>query len=129
MGNKNKADQVHVLSSLLQVINQYPGGAKALFAQFQQGGLGAVLSSWLNPSAQRMAVQPDQLKSALGDSVVNEVAEQSGVDQQSVLQHLSTLLPMVVGSLAEKGVVSENNIPEKLDSSAVISAVLGMLKK
>ncbi|MEZ2722217.1 YidB family protein [Paenalcaligenes hominis] len=128
-GDQKKQDQASLLTALLQVTNQHPGGLPALFEQFKQGGLETVLKSWMNQQAEPMAVQPKQLEHAMGASLINDLAVKSGLNQQLVVQYLVQLLPLLINTLAKKGIISETNIPEKLDTNSLITTVLGLLTK
>lgn len=124
-----KQEQANLLTALVQVTNQYPGGLPALFDQFKQGGLETVLKSWLGATAEPMPVQPQQLEQAMGASLITDLASKTGLNQAVVVQYLVQLLPVLINTLAKKGVLSENNIPEKLDPSALMSTVLSLLSK
>lgn len=128
-GDQKKQDQASLLNALLQVVNQYPGGMPALFEQFKKGGLETILKSWMGASANPLPVQPQQLEQALGDTVLTELASKSGLSQTVALQYLTQLLPLLISTLANKGVISENNIPEKLDASSLMTTVLSLLSK
>ncbi len=127
--DQKKQDQAKLLNTLLQTANQYPGGLPGLFEQFKQGGMGTVLSSWLSASSEPMAVEPQQLEQALGANLMNDLSTKTGLSQNIVLQYLVQLLPLLINTLAKKGIVSENHIPEKLDPSSLITTVLGLLTK
>lgn len=128
-GDQKKQDQASLLTALLQVTNHYPGGLPALFEQFKQGGLETVLKSWMSKNAEPMAVQPQQLEHAMGASLINDLAVKSGLNQQLVVQYMVQLLPLLINTLAKKGIISETNIPEKLDTNSLITTVLGLLTK
>lgn len=128
-GDQKRQDQASVLNALLQVVNQYPGGMPALFEQFKQGGLETIVKSWLGANATPMSVQPQQLEQALGDSVLTDLASKSGLSQTVALQYLAQLLPLLISTLAQKGVISESNIPEKLDASSLMTTILSLLSK
>lgn len=128
-GDQKRQDQASVLSALLQVVNQYPGGMPALFEKFKQGGLETILTSWLGASTTPLPVQPQQLEQALGASVLTDLAAKSGLNQTVALQYLAQLLPLLISTLAQKGVISETNMPEKLDASSLIGTVLSLLSK
>lgn len=128
-GDQKKQEQASLLNALLQVTNQYPGGVPALFDQFKQGGLDTVLKSWMGTTSEPMPVQPQQLEQAMGPSLITELATKTGLNQGVVVQYLVQLLPVLINTLAKKGVISENHIPEKLDPSTLMTTVLGLLSK
>lgn len=123
--SKDQKEQASLLPALIQVINQYPGGINGLVQSFQQGGLGAIVSSWMN-QGQNLPVNSEQLEQSLDASVVNDLAQQSGLTQSSVLGHLTTLLPVLVDKVFSG---SGQTAPAQLDASTLITSVLGMLTK
>lgn len=128
-GDQKKQDQASVLSALVQVTNQYPGGLPALFEQFKQGGLETVLKSWMSQHTESIPVQPQQLEHAMGSSLINDLAVKSGLNQQVVVQYLVQLLPLLINTLAKKGIISETTIPEKLDAESIMTAALSLLNR
>ena len=92
---KDQKEQASLLPALLQALNQYPGGINGLVDAFKQGGLGAVVASWMG-QGQNLPVEPSQLEQVLGTGMLSDLAEKSGLTQSSVLNHLTNLLPVVV---------------------------------
>ncbi len=123
--SKDQKEQASLLPALIQVINQYPGGISGLVQRFQQGGLGAIVSSWMS-QGQNLPVNSEQLEQNLDASVVNDLAQKSGLNQASVLGHLTTLLPVLVDKVFSS---SDQTPPAQLDASTLITSVLGMLTK
>lgn len=128
-GDQKRQDQASLLNALLETANQHPGGLPALFEQLKQGGLGTVVASWLNANTEPQAVQPQQLEHALGASMINDLSTKTGLNQNVVLQYLVKLLPLLITTLAQKGIIAENKIPQKLDSNALMTTVLSLLSK
>lgn len=130
---KDQKEQASLLPALIQVVNQYPGGITGLMQAFQQGGLGAIVSSWMG-QGQNLPVEPNQLQQVLGSSMVNELVQKSGLDQSAVLGHLSTLLPVIVDKVfsspadADPATASAQ-APTQLDVTSLMTSVLGMLSK
>ncbi|MEI7803738.1 MAG: YidB family protein [Hyphomicrobiales bacterium] len=90
--------------------NAAPGGADTgllaglggLLSQFQQGGLGDVIGSWIG-GGQNQPVSASQLASALGPSVIKALAEKTGLPEDQLTAELSKLLPSVVDKLTPNG--------------------------
>lgn len=122
MGGEQK-EQINVLTALGQVMNQYPGGPKALLGRFQEGGLGEVVSSWMKQDTPPLAVNENQLESVLGTSFITDLMNKSGLNQQVVLSQLVKLLPIVVGAVFSKGADG----PAQLDSGTLMKAVMAQL--
>ncbi len=123
---KDQKEQASLLPALLQALNQYPGGINGLVEAFKQGGLGAVVASWMG-QGQNLPVEPSQLEQVLGTGMLSDLAEKSGLNQSSVLNHLTSLLPVVVDKVFSG--TGNGTAPAQLDTNAILSSVLGMLAK
>lgn len=123
---KDQKEQASLLPALLQALNQYPGGINGLVEAFKQGGLGAVVASWMG-QGQNLPVEPSQLEQVLGTGMLSDLAEKSGLTQSSVLNHLTNLLPVVVDKVFSG--TGNGTAPAQLDTNAILSSVLGMLAK
>jgi len=78
------------------------GNLQGLVNQLQQGGLGPQVQSWLG-SGTNMAVTPDQLRSALGNDQVKELAAHFGVPIDQALNLLAQHLPAAVDQTSPNG--------------------------
>lgn len=123
---KDQKEQASLLPALLQALNQYPDGINGLVDAFKQGGLGAVVASWMG-QGQNLPVEPSQLEQVLGTGMLSDLAEKSGLNQSSVLNHLTSLLPVVVDKVFSG--TGNGTAPAQLDTNAILSSVLGMLAK
>lgn len=123
---KDQKEQASLLPALLQALNQYPGGINGLVDAFKQGGLGAVVASWMG-QGQNLPVEPSQLEQVLGTGMLSDLAEKSGLNQSSVLNHLTNLLPVVVDKVFSG--TGNGAAPAQLDTNTILSSVLGMLAK
>ena len=87
------------------------GGLGDLVAGFQRAGLGHIADSWIGTGANH-PVSPDQLRNVLGEDRVRDMADQTGMDQSSLLSQLAQHLPKAVdgmtpnGRLPDEGTVS-----------------------
>lgn len=97
------------------------GGLGGLVAKFQQGGLGDVVASWIS-TGQNLPVSADQLRGALGDDVLGQLARQTGGSQGDILGSLTQLLPQVVDQLTPQGQVPQGGLGN-------VSDLLGMLTR
>lgn len=122
--NPQAGAQASLLPALIEQVQNYPGGLPGLIEKFQQGGLGQVVASWTG-SGQNEPVSPDQLQSVLGDGVVNNLAQKSGLDIGSVLSTLSVMLPSLVDQATPNGAVDA----EKGIDSSLLGSLSGMLGK
>lgn len=110
-----------LLPIVLKQLANYPGGIQGLIANFQQGGLGEIVQSWIGSGA-NLPVTADQLGSVLAPSTVDNIAAESGQSKPAVLEALTGLLPKIVDQATEGG-----NVPASGSFDA--SALLGMLSK
>ena len=87
------------------------GGLGDLVASFQRAGLGHIADSWVGTGPNH-PVSPDQLRNVLGQDRVQDMANQAGMDQSSLLSQLAQHLPKAVdgmtpnGRLPDEGTVS-----------------------
>src|SRR5258707_13617934 len=86
------------VSSILQMLNNHPGGLSGLVSQFQQGGLGEVMSSWVS-NGQNMPVSADQLSGIFSSGQLSNFASQLGTDASGNMSHLTQLLPGIIDPL------------------------------
>jgi uncharacterized protein YidB (DUF937 family) len=78
------------------------GDLQGLVNQLQQGGLGAQVQSWLGNGA-NMPVSADQLRAALGNEHVQQLAQHFGVSPDAALKLLSEHLPGVIDQASPNG--------------------------
>lgn len=86
------------------------GGLGALIEQFQRNGHGRNMQSWVSTGPNE-TLPPQQLAEALGPDVVDDLARESGMDRDQMLQELSETLPEAVDQLTPEGVAPP---PEQL---------------
>jgi uncharacterized protein YidB (DUF937 family) len=79
-----------------------PGGLDVLIDQFKKSGLGDVINSWIG-TGQNQAISPTQLRQAIGQETVNDLARQTGAPQDDLLSQLSKYLPGVIDKLTPNG--------------------------
>jgi uncharacterized protein YidB (DUF937 family) len=78
------------------------GGLAGLAEQFQRGGLGDVMNSWIGTGANQ-SISPDQLGGVLGSDLLGEMMQRTGMGQGDLLGQLSQLLPQAVDRLTPQG--------------------------
>jgi len=106
-------------SALGGMLGQLLGGTNlgnlgGLLQQLQQGGLGAQVSSWLSNGA-NLPVSPDQLRNALGNEQLQQLARQAGLPVDQLLQMLSQHLPQTVDKMSPNGTLQQ---PEAQEADA-----------
>ncbi len=119
-GGGSQADLLRVVAGLLG--NEGPaGGLGGLIARFQQGGLGDVIGSWVG-TGQNLPVSPDQLGGALGDDLISQLTQHTGMNSGDLLGQLSQMLPQVIDHLTPNGQLPQGG---GLDVGAVLGQLLG----
>lgn len=98
---------MHVLMSLLSGqggtgAQAGGGGLGGLAAQFQQAGLGDVLSSWIG-TGQNHAVSGDQLTQVFGQDQLSQLGAKLGMDGSGLAGELSKILPGLVDQMTPQG--------------------------
>jgi uncharacterized protein YidB (DUF937 family) len=78
------------------------GGLGGLLNQFQQGGLGEVMKSWIG-TGPNQPISPNQLGSVLGPKIIQVLAQKTGMSEQELTAQLSQILPGVVDKLTPNG--------------------------
>ena len=78
------------------------GDLGGLVNQLQQGGLGPQVQSWLGNGA-NMSVTPDQLRAALGNDQVRQLAAHFGLPIDQALNLLAEHLPTAVDEASPNG--------------------------
>ena len=78
------------------------GDLGGIVNQLQQGGLATQVQSWLGNGA-NMPVSVDQLRAALGNEHVREIAQHLGVPVDQALNLLSQHLPDMVDKASPNG--------------------------
>ncbi len=97
-----QAALVQALMALLSQGGGASGGLGALVQQFQRGGLGDVVASWVS-TGQNLPISAEQLQQVLGSDLVGQIAGRFGLDPQQAGQHLAQVLPQVVDQLTPNG--------------------------
>ncbi len=119
-GNSNP-----LVSTVMQMINNQPGGLSGLVQQFHDKGLGSLVTSWVG-TGQNLPISADQLQHVLGSEQVKELAAKAGISPETASSHLSQLLPMLIDHLTPGGQVptgSASTVP-----SSMLEAGLDLLK-
>jgi uncharacterized protein YidB (DUF937 family) len=79
---------------VMAVIQSCPGGLDGMLSKLHAGGLTNVVSSWLGPG-QNAPINADQLRSALGNLHVEQLASQLGLPADQALSVLAQHLPNI----------------------------------
>ena len=101
-------------STLLQMIQNQPGGLQGLVQSFHDKGLGGLVSSWVG-SGQNMPITADQIHQVLGSDQVKALAAKAGISPDQAGSAIAQLLPGIVDKLTPNGEIpAHNNVMEML---------------
>ena len=78
------------------------GGLSDLIGRLTAGGIGSHVNSWVGPG-ENQPVQPGQLGGALGQDVLNQLSQRTGMSQQELLNQLAVVLPQLINNLTPRG--------------------------
>jgi uncharacterized protein YidB (DUF937 family) len=78
------------------------GGLSDLVKQFQQGGQGNAVNSWVGHGPNQQ-ISPNDLARALGADQINALVSQTGMSRDDLLAGLSQQLPEAVDELTPDG--------------------------
>ena len=84
------------------------GDLSGIVTQLQRGGLGDQVASWLGSGA-NLPVSASQLRGALGNQQVRELAGHLGLPADEALNILSAHLPNLVDQASPNGTLSSAN--------------------
>ena len=78
------------------------GGLTDLIGRLSAGGVAPQVNSWVGHGPNE-PVPPGQLGSALGQNVLAELSQRTGMSQQELLSQLSTVLPQIINHMTPNG--------------------------
>ena len=109
LGQIDSQDLSGVLSKMLGQTNL--GSLGGLLSQLQEAGLDKQVGSWLG-NGKNLPISPDQLRSALGNEQLQQMARAAGLPTDDLLKVLSQHLPQAVDNASPNGALEE---PEDKD--------------
>jgi uncharacterized protein YidB (DUF937 family) len=84
------------------------GGLAGIVSQLEQGGLASQVQSWLGPGT-NLPITADQLRSALSDQHVQQIARQLGLPVDAAMQILAQHLPAAVDRASPTGTIQSQS--------------------
>jgi uncharacterized protein YidB (DUF937 family) len=87
-----------LLSEVTKLVQNMPDGVSGLLKQFQDRGLGQIVSSWTGKGP-KLSISPQQVVQGLGSEKINALAKASELDPKAVSENLAGMLPKVVEQL------------------------------
>jgi|SRR5262252_92399 len=95
-------------TSILQMIQNQPGGLQGLVQSFHDQGLAGIVSSWVG-TGQNLPISADQIHQVLGSDTVKQLAAAVGVSPELAGPSIAQLLPTIVDRLTPNGQVGDHN--------------------
>lgn len=105
---QDSVSQGPLLDGLLGLIERN-GGVPALLQKLQESGLTDQVASWIG-TGENQPVSGDQMKQALGDAQIEQLAAQAGIEPVHASTGLAQLLPQIIDQLTPNGSVPQNEL-------------------
>jgi uncharacterized protein YidB (DUF937 family) len=106
-GNVNPQQQSHLPDIFGQILKGTDlGSIGGLLKQLQEGGLERQIGSWLG-NGQNLPVTPSQIREALGNEQIKELATKMGIPVEDVLKLLTQFFPEAVNQASPDGELKE----------------------
>lgn len=96
--------QAHELPGLLTQALGSVGGLQGIVDKLNSSGLGPQVSSWLG-AGPNTPVSTDEIRNALGNQKLQEIAASLGINADKVAGYLSSHLPAAVDQASPTGVI------------------------
>jgi uncharacterized protein YidB (DUF937 family) len=97
------------------------GGITGLLDKFDAAGLGDKARSWVGDSGQKQPVSGDEVRQALGDQQVNQIAQKAHMQPEEASDKLASILPDTVSKLTPGG-----KIPDANELQGMLKKIPGM---
>jgi uncharacterized protein YidB (DUF937 family) len=101
-GSNGDTQQRSLIVETVSLLTNRAGGINALVRDFEQNGLGHVISSWIG-NGNNAGISADQLSKVLGSQRIAELAKRAGVAPEKVCDCLSASLPNLVDAMTPDG--------------------------
>jgi uncharacterized protein YidB (DUF937 family) len=98
LAEKVTGENPKLLQEVIKLVQNMPGGVSGLLKQFQDKGLGQLVTS-LTGKGPKQEIAPAQILQGFGTEKINALAAATGLDAKVVPEKLATLLPKVVEQL------------------------------
>ena len=98
LAEKFTGENPKLFSEVIKFVESFPGGISGLFKQFQDKGLGDVVSS-LTSKGPAVPITPAQIVQGFGSDKINAFAAASGLDSKIVPEKIAAFFPKVVEKL------------------------------
>lgn len=112
-----------MLSSVMSMLNEHPGGVSGLAQSFEQNGLGHLMSSWIG-TGENLPISADQITSILGNERVAAFAAKAGISPDVASSQLAELLPNVINKLSPGGKLPESGSDFMSEGMSLLGGLL-----
>ena len=96
------------------------GGLSGLLSKFNGAGLGGKAQSWVSTGPNE-PVSGSEVRQALGDDQVDQVAQQAGLPREEAADHIASMLPQTVDQLTPQG-----QIPDQQEMQKMMQSLTGL---
>jgi uncharacterized protein YidB (DUF937 family) len=108
-GNVNQQQQQHLPDIFGEVLKGTDlGSIGGLLKQLQGGGLERQIGSWLG-NGQNLPVTPSQIREALGNEQIRDIATKMGLPVDEVLKLLTQFFPEAVNQASPDGQLQDQH--------------------
>jgi uncharacterized protein YidB (DUF937 family) len=73
-------------------------GLQTILSKLQEAGLGAQVASWIDKNKGNLPITADQIRTALGDEHVQQLAKSLGIPVDAILAVLAEKLPEIANA-------------------------------
>ena len=87
-------------------------GLQTILAKLQDAGFGAQVSSWLDKNKNNLPITADQIKAALGDEHVQQIAKSLGIPVDAILTALAEKLPEIANAAGPAVAPANASVPD-----------------
>ena len=127
MGKDLLGDKLGDAGGIMEALGGLTGGdgldLGGIADKLKQGGLGDQVDSWMG-DGENLPVSADQVKEAVGEDKLSEMAGKLGVDSDGAADKLSQLLPTVMDKASSGG-----NLLEQFTSGNPLDIAKGLFNK
>jgi len=114
-----------LLSQVLGVMTQSsPDGMAGFLSQLTQGGLGSQVQSWIG-SGENQPLPPNDLSRVLGNPIIEQIAERTGLPVGKALPAIAALIPGITDKLTPGGSLPTSLPPEVNQYLPAIAGLAG----
>jgi uncharacterized protein YidB (DUF937 family) len=87
-------------------------GLQTILAKLQDAGFRAQVTSWLDKNKDNLPITADQIKAALGDEHVQQIAKSLGIPVDAILAALAEKLPEITNAAGPAAAPGGTSVPD-----------------